>query len=81
MEAADTELLCDIPPDKTNDNAVHNLISDTPVAETSFSETRENNNTSEVNSLARNFKDLTIKSRKGIAKHTYMRGVQLKHTL
>ena len=55
---ADTELSCDIPPDKTSESAVHGLKSDTAV-ETTVSETRENNNTSEVSLLASNFKDLT----------------------
>ena len=65
---ADTELSCDIPPDKTSESAVHDLKSDTSVVETTVSETRENNNTSEVSLLASNFKDLTIISCKSIAK-------------
>ena len=65
---ADTELSCDIPPDKTSESDVHDLKSDTSVVETTVSETRENNNTSEVSLLASNFKDLTIISCKSIAK-------------
>ena len=41
---ADTELSCDIPPDKTSESAVHDLKSDTSVVETTVSETCENNN-------------------------------------
>ena len=65
---ADTELSCDIPPDKTSESAVHDLKSDTSAVETTVSETRENNNTSEVSLIASNFKDLTAISRKSIAK-------------
>ena len=65
---ADTKLSCNIPPDKTSEGAVHDLKSDTSVVEKTVSETRENNNTSEVSLLASNFKDLTIISCKSIAK-------------